>query len=135
MRNRIAILLCLVLASCSPKIYERVSYIHDTTYISKIQVDSVFKRDSIFIKEKGDTVFIYKEKIREKYKLIYDTTYIAKHDTTLVEAIKEVKVEKPLTWWQKARISAFWWLLGGLLALLIYTFRKPILALLRKFIL
>ena len=135
MRNRIAILLCLVLASCSPKIYERVSYVHDTTYVSKIQVDSVFKRDSIFIKEKGDTVFIYKEKIREKYKLLYDTTYVSVHDTTLVEAVKEVKVEKPLTWWQRARIGAFWWLLGGLVWCLVWIFRKPITALIKRLIL
>ena len=135
MKDRLAILLCLVLASCSPKIYERVSYVHDTTYVSKIQVDSVFKRDSIFIKEKGDTVFIYKEKIREKYKLLYDTTYVSVHDTTLVEAVKEVKVEKPFTWWQRLRMGAFWWLLAGFSALLIYTFRKPILSLLRRLIL
>ena len=131
MRNRIAILLCLVLASCSPKIYERVSYVHDTTYVSKIQVDSVFKRDSVFIKEKGDTVFIYKEKIREKYKLLYDTTYVSVHDTTLIEAVKEVKVEKPLSWWQRLKLGAFPWLLGGVLLLLLYVFRKPLLKLLR----
>ena len=132
MRNRIAILLFLVLASCSPKIYERVSYVHDTTYVSKIQVDSVFKRDSVFIKEKGDTVYIYKEKIREKYKLLYDTTYVSVHDTTLVEAVKEVKVEKPLSWWQRLRIGAFWWLLGGILLLTAWVFRKPILDLIRR---
>ena len=135
MRRAATIILVLAICSCSPKIYERVSYVHDTTYVSKIQVDSVFKRDSVFIKEKGDTVFIYKEKIREKYKLLYDTTYVSVHDTTLVEAVKEVKVEKPLTWWQRLRMGAFWWLLILSVSLLIYTFRKPILTLLRRFLL
>lgn len=37
---------------------------------------------------------------------------------------KEVKVEKELTWWQKFRIGAFWWLLGAVAALLLWTFRK-----------
>lgn len=38
--------------------------------------------------------------------------------------IKEVKVEKPLSWWQKLRIGAFWWLLGAVALLLLWTFRK-----------
>lgn len=39
---------------------------------------------------------------------------------------KEVKVEKELTWWQKFRIGAFWWLLGAVVLLLLWTFRKLI---------
>lgn len=37
------------------------------------------------------------------------------HDTTYVESEKEteyVPVEKPLTWWQRFRLKAFWWLAG-----------------------
>ena len=45
--------------------------------------------------------------------------------------IKEVKVEKPFSWWQKVRLRAFWWLLGGLVACLAWIFRKPLLALLK----
>jgi hypothetical protein len=37
---------------------------------------------------------------------------------------KEVEVEKPLSWWQNFRIRAFWWLLGAVAALLLWTFRK-----------
>lgn len=45
--------------------------------------------------------------------------------------IKDVKVEKPLSWWQKARIRAFWWLLGGLFVCLAWIFRKQLLTLLK----
>ena len=50
-------------------------------------------------------------------------------DTLIKEAeirteIKEI--EKPLSWWQKFRIEAFWWLLLGVIALLVWTFRKLI---------
>ena len=129
MRRLFPILLLLLLCSCSPKVYERVVYKHDTTFVNKVVVDSVYKRDSVFIREKGDTVYIYKEKIRERYKLHRDTTYIAKHDTTFVE--KEKLVEKPLTKWQQTRLDAFWELLIALVLALLWIFRKPILKLLK----
>ena len=34
--------------------------------------------------------------------------------------------EKDLSWWQKFRIGSFWWLLGAVLLLLVWTFRKII---------
>lgn len=45
--------------------------------------------------------------------------------------IKKEYVEKPLSWWQKTRLQAFWWLLGGLVLSLAWIFRKPILAILK----
>lgn len=53
------------------------------------------------------------------------------HDTIIVQKstqaeIKEVKVEKPLSWWQRLKIGAFPWLVGLCLALLLWTFRKLI---------
>lgn len=41
--------------------------------------------------------------------------------------IKKEYVEKPLSWWQKFRIRAFWWLLGGLILSFAWIFRKPLL--------
>ena len=41
------------------------------------------------------------------------------------------KVEKSLTWWQSVKIGAFWWLAGAVLALLLWIFKKPIIALLK----
>lgn len=57
--------------------------------------------------------------------IVTDTIEIS-HSATIIER----EVEKPLSWWQKARIGAFWWLLGGLLAALLWIFRKQIIKLL-----
>lgn len=63
---------------------------------------------------------------------VADTTtthdHYEKNDST---AIETVEVEKPLSWWQKARIGAFWWLAGALALALCWIFRKPLLALLK----
>ena len=116
--------------SCSPKIYERVVYQHDTTYVQQVKVDSVYRKDSVFVKEKNDTVYIYKERIRDRYVFRHDTLRLVKVDSVAVERVKEVKVEKPLSAWKTAKIEAFWWLVAAVLLLLLWTFRKPILKLL-----
>lgn len=116
--------------SCSPKIYERVVYQHDTTYVQQVKVDSVYRKDSVFVKEKNDTVYIYKERIRDRYVFRHDTLRLVKVDSVAVERVKEVEVEKPLSAWKTAKIAAFWWLVAAVLLLLLWTFRKPILKLL-----
>ena len=116
--------------SCSPRIIENISYQRDTTYVQQVKVDSVYRRDSVFIREKGDTVIIYKERIRDRYVFRHDTLRLVKVDSVVVERVKEVKVEKPLSAWKTAKIAAFWWLVAAVLLLLLWTFRKPILKLL-----
>ena len=48
------------------------------------------------------------------------------HKEKAVTMMRIVSVEKPLTRRQRLRLGAFWWLVGGLLALLLWTFRKQI---------
>lgn len=117
-------------SSCSPRIIENIRYQRDTTYVQQVKVDSVYRRDSVFIREKGDTVIIYKERIRDRYVFRHDTLRLVKVDSVAVERVKEVKVEKPLSAWETAKIEAFWWLVASVLLLLLWTFRKPILKLL-----
>lgn len=116
--------------SCSPRIIENIRYQRDTTYVQQVKVDSVYRRDSVFVREKGDTVYIYKERIRDRYVFRHDTLRLVKVDSVAVERVKEVKVEKPLSAWETAKIEAFWWLVASVLLLLLWTFRKPILKLL-----
>jgi hypothetical protein len=123
-----------MLSSCSPRVIEHIRYQHDTTYVEKVQIDSIYKRDSVYVKEKGDTIYIYKEKIRDRYRFIHDTTRVVRVDSVTVERIKEVKVEKELSWWQRSKIGAFPWLFGAVVLLLIWTFRKQILKLIKIFI-
>lgn len=129
----IVILLIAIMASaCSPRVIETIHVQHDTTYIQKVQIDSVYKRDSIYVKDKGDTVWIYKELWREKYKYLRDTVAVVRVDSVAVEREKIVEVEKPLTKIQSLKMGAFWWLLGAVLALGGWTLRKPILKLIKR---
>lgn len=122
-----AILLVLgLLASCSPRIIEHVVVQHDTTRV--VTVDSVYKyqHDSVFVMEKGDTVYKYVEHVYYRDRVKIDTVLRVQIDSVAVETIKEVPVEQPLSWWKSFEIGAFWWLLGAVVLLLLWTFRKLI---------
>jgi len=116
-------------SACSPRIVERIIVQRDTTYIYKVQVDSVYQRDSILVREKGDTVFIYKEHVRDRYRYIHDTLRLVRVDSVAVEHEKVVEVEKPLSKWKTAKIGAFWYLCGALALCLLWIFRKPLIKL------
>lgn len=124
-RRAVLVLLAAVLcAGCSPKIIERIVVQRDTTVVH--HRDSVFTKDSVYIREwmKGDTVYV--DRFRDRY--IYkdrwrDSIQVREqHDTTTVE----VKVERQLTWAQKAKIGAFPWILLALIGSLVWIFRKYI---------
>lgn len=107
-------------------------YLRDTTYISKVQVDSVFRRDSVFVKEKNDTIYIYKEKVRDRYRLLRDTVYRHKVDSVYIDRVREVKVEKELTAWQKFRLRGFWTLLAAIACWIVWKNKTRILSLLLR---
>ena len=123
-RGAVLVLLLAVCASCSPKIVERIVVQHDTTTVH--HRDTTFRRDSVYIREwmKGDTVFIEKYKDRYIFRDRWrDSVSVREvHDTTAVE----VKVEKPLSWAQKAKIGAFPWLVLAVIGAALWTFRKYI---------
>lgn len=121
----------LAFAACSPRVVERVTTVRDTTYVERLRVDSLYQRDSVFVREKGDTVYIYTEKVRDRWRLLRDTVRLVQIDSVAYETIKEVRVEQPLPAWQSAKIRAFWWLVAALAGALLWIFRKPILKLLR----
>lgn len=128
-------LVVLLLCSCgAARVQTQTIYVRDTTYISKVQVDSVFRRDSVFVKEKNDTIYIYKEKVRDRYRLLRDTVYRHKIDSVYIDRVREVKVEKELTAWQRFRLNGFWVLAAAVAAIGFWKFRRPILGLLTKLI-
>ena len=131
MRKAVLIAAALLVASCSPRIVERLVYQHDTTQVVRIDSVRYWQKDSVFIREKGDTVFQYVERIRYRDRFRIDTLREVRelHDTTVVER----KVEKELSVGQKAKIGAFWWLLAGLAVCLAWIFRKPLLSWFPKF--
>ena len=120
----IVLSLVLILTSCKHTEYVTVEKVRtDTTYISKLQRDSVWLHDSIHVSEKGDTVKI--EKWHTKYieKQVHDTLYKAKVDSVPVPYPVPKYIEKNLTWWQQTRIhiaNILLYLLGfGLLFMIV----------------
>ena len=118
----------LATPGCSPRIVEKVVHQHDTTEIH--HRDSIYRRDSVWMREyvKGDTIYLEKYRDRILYRDRWRDSIVVRVDSVTVEAVKEVKVEKPLNAWQRFRIGSFWWLL----ALAAVGWRKQILRLVRK---
>ena len=135
--RRLLTIVCavMILSSCGVlrKQIETV-YVRDTTYISKVQVDSVFKRDSIFMREKNDTIYVYKEKVRDRYRLLRDTVYQHSVDSVYVDKVREVKVEKQLNAWQKFRLRGFWVLAAMVGGYVVLKYRKHLFRVLTKLV-
>lgn len=127
-----ALFLALCLASCSPRIVERVVIQHDTTTVH--HRDTTFRRDSIYIREwmKGDTVFVDRYRDRYIFRDRWRDSIRVQVDSFAVERIKEVQVEKPLSWGKRAKIGAFWWLVLAVAGLGAWTFRKPLAGIITK---
>lgn len=81
----------------------------DSIFITAVQRDSIYMHDSIYVKEKGDTVYKYVEKLRYKYVNSVDTLYrtITQVDTAYVDRTKlevyekPVYIEKKVKWYNK----------------------------------
>jgi hypothetical protein len=123
-RVAVLILLPVACAGCSPKIIERVVVQHDTTTVH--HRDTTYRRDSIHVREwmKGDTVFVDRFRDRYVFRDRWRDSVRVIRDSVAVERVKEVKVEKPLSWAQKAKMEAFPWLVLSLLGALVWIFRK-----------
>lgn len=118
--------MCLLLVcSCQTVKYVPVETIKiDTTYINKLQRDSIYMLDSVYVKEKGDTVLIEKYKYLYRDKLVRDTMYISKADSIQVP----YPVEKELTRWQQFRMDfgglAMCIVVISILILIVYKIKK-----------
>lgn len=100
------IVLVLAICSCRGVKYVPVETVkHDSIYINKVQVDSVYHWDSVYVVDKGDTVFLYKDRYIYKYKDRTDTLYVTKTDSIQVP----YPVEKELSKWQQFRMDFGGW--------------------------
>lgn len=101
--------MCLLLVcSCKTKYVPVETVKIDTIYINKLQRDSIYMYDSVFVKDKGDTVFVEKYKYLYRDKLVRDTLYINRTDSVQVP----YPVEKELTKWQQFRMDFGGWAIG-----------------------
>lgn len=139
----------LFCTGCSPKIVYRtetkIEYkdrvVHDTAKVEiPVEVEKVVTRDTASHLEntyaKSDAVVsggFLSHSLESKPQIIKVPVEVHVTDTLWKESEiveKEVKVEKPLSWWQKAKIGAFPWLVGAVLLLLLWTFRKQLVKIL-----
>lgn len=96
-----AMLLIWSMCSCSTQYVPVESVRYDSVFFEKIRKDSIFVQDSVFILQKGDTVFKDKFKVVYKYVLLRDTMLTVRRDSIPIP----VPVEKKRTWWEQTKID------------------------------
>ncbi len=110
--------LALLCCACGTTKYVPIETVK-TEYRDNFIRDSIYRYDSVFVKQTADTIFFERYKYLYRDKLIKDSVFI--QDTIRVpypvEVIKEVK--KPLSGWQNlqvwsGRIALILALLAGL---------------------
>ena len=96
------VLAVLSLAACKQVQYVPVETVRlDSIYLTQTLRDSIYKYDSIYVRDKGDTVFVDRYRYLFVDKLRRDTMYISRIDTLRVP----YPVEKELTRWQQFRLD------------------------------
>lgn len=96
-----AMLLIWSMCSCSTQYVPVESVRYDSVFFEKIRKDSIFVQDSVFIRQKGDTVFKDKFKVVYKYVLLRDTMLTVRRDSIPIP----VPVKKKRTWWEQTKID------------------------------
>ena len=123
------VLLFLCLCGCRTEYVPVESVRYDSLMIEKLMRDSVFVRDSVYLKEKGDTVFKYKDRFVYVYKNRVDTFFAEK----IREVEVPVPVERKLTWWEVVKMEYAEWVFGMIVAIaLIYALRQWLARKIRK---
>ena len=107
------IILVTTLCSCRSEKYVPIETVRtDSIYINQVQRDSIYQHDSIYIREKGDTVWMEKYKYIYRDKIVRDTMYFNQTDT-----IREpYPVEKELSRWQQIKLELGGWAFGIIIA-------------------
>lgn len=123
------LVLLLVLCGCRTEYVPLEVVRYDSLMMDRLIRDSVFVRDSVYIKEKGDTVYKYKNKYVYVYKNKVDTFYAEK----IREVDVPVPVERKLSWWERVKLDYAEWVFGVMIGIaLLYALRKWIARRTRK---
>lgn len=118
------ILIVLCLTSCRTQYIPIHSVTHDSLYINKVRYDSIYKHDSVYIVNRGDTVYLYKFKTIYQYKMLRDTVKVSKVDTIRVP----YPIERKLSKWEGLKQEVGGIAIGGIvvviLALIVWLCRR-----------
>lgn len=102
MRTTVILLLLLILGSCrSSHLPISENNTADSLRTISVRSDSIVVHDSIYIVERGDTVFQYKYKYIYRDHVLHDTLHHHRCDTIT----QFVEVEKQLTFWQQKKME------------------------------
>lgn len=102
----LAVLICLLFASCTKTEYITVEKVrNDTVWQNHTKHDSIWVHDSIHVTDKGDTVRIEKWHTKYVESIRHDTVYKARTDSVPVPYPVTKYVEKNLSWMQKTLIG------------------------------
>lgn len=97
------ILLASAICSCRSVKYVPVETVRsDTLYVNRLQRDSVYVADSVYVREKGDTVQIVRTRYVDRFRDRTDTLRMVSTDTIRVP----YPVERKLTRWQRLKLDA-----------------------------
>jgi hypothetical protein len=121
-------LLTWSLCSCSTQYVPVESVRYDSIFIEKLKKDSIFVQDSVFIRQKGDTVFKDKFKFVYKYVLLRDTMLTVRRDSVPVP----VPVEKKRTWWEQTKIDVGGYAVTIIVIFILYRLMRWIIKRTRK---
>ena len=95
--------LTTIISCTTTKIVEVPVETIKTEYIEQVKYDSIYSKDSIYIIQKGDTVYNNKVQYLYKYKYLRDTINITDTVPKIV-TIKDVQYINQLYTWQKILI-------------------------------
>lgn len=121
MRTWKVILIILLASAICVGCRTRVEYVPvetirtDTVYKAVERVDSVLVRDSVIIRERGDTLTEYREKLIYRFRDRIDTLYVNRVDSVQIP----YPVERELSRWEKVKINLGGWSLAVIVVTII----------------
>lgn len=105
-------LLAVFLTGCSPKVITQTEYKTDIQYRDSWRTDSVYVRDSIFIRERGDTVYVDRWHTAWRDREVVRTDTVMRCDTVRRETVRR---ERYVPGFYKGSTIALWVLVAVLL--------------------
>ena len=120
-------LVCL-LCGCKQVQYVPVETVRlDSIYLTQTLRDSIVRYDSVYVRDKGDTLYVERWKYLYRDKVRVDTMVSVRVDTLAVP----YPVEKRLTRWERVKMEAggvaiggFFLLLAAIVAYIVYRSRR-----------
>ena len=116
--------LTTIISCTTTKVVEVPVEVIKTEYIEQVKYDSIYSKDSIYIMQKGDTIYNNKVQYLYKYKYLRDTINITDTIPKIV-TVKDTQYVNQLYTWQKLLIViGIGFILYWIIKLIIYIKNK-----------